>query len=84
MIKYYYYGDPHAHIPSLATAYPGKRIHFRNPKFKYPTMGRIYDHLMSNKSIPETNTIHKIKFRRLGRHFANRKASLYLLNASWC
>ena len=26
MIKYYYYGDPHAHIPSLATAYPGKQI----------------------------------------------------------
>ena len=23
MIKYYYNGDPHAHIPSLATAYPG-------------------------------------------------------------
>ena len=26
MIKYYYYGDPHAHIPSLATAYPGKQV----------------------------------------------------------
>ena len=25
MIKYYYHGDPHAHIPSLATAYPGKK-----------------------------------------------------------
>ena len=29
MIKYYYYGDPHAHIPSLATAYPGKQIPLR-------------------------------------------------------
>ena len=23
MIKYYYAGDPHSHIPSLATSHPG-------------------------------------------------------------